>query len=63
MAVKKSIDIALSFTQDDDTILNKVKSQYGNYFSDDELKEFIAQAKGKTLQGVWFIKLKRSKIP
>ncbi|CCI85096.1 hypothetical protein [Lactobacillus pasteurii] len=44
--------LRLSFTQDDDAILNKVKSQYGNYFSDDELKEFIAQAKGKTLQEV-----------
>ncbi|CCI84563.1 hypothetical protein FC52_GL000701 [Lactobacillus pasteurii DSM 23907 = CRBIP 24.76] len=50
VGVKKSIDIALSFTQDDDAILNKVKSQYGDHFTDDDLKELIAKAKGKLLQ-------------
>lgn len=50
VGVKKSIDIALSFTQDDDAILNKVKSQYGDHFTDNELEEFIAEAKSKTLR-------------
>ena len=48
--VKKLIATVRSFTADEDVIFNKVKEQYGEYFSDDELKQFIAEAKNDSLQ-------------
>lgn len=43
--VKKLIVTVMGFTVDEDVIFKKVKEQYGQYFSDDELKQFIAEAK------------------
>ena len=48
--VKKLIATVRSFTADEDVIFNKVKEQYGQYFSDDEIKQFIAEAKNDSLQ-------------
>lgn len=44
------IATVMSFTVDEDVIFNKVKEQYGEYFSDDELKQFIADVKNNSLQ-------------
>ena len=48
--VKKLIATIMSFTVDEDVIFNKVKEQYDQYFSDVELKQFIAEAKNEFLQ-------------
>ena len=48
--VKKLIATVRSFTADEDVIFNKVKEQYGQYFSNDEIKQFIAEAKNDSLQ-------------
>lgn len=45
VGVKKLIVTVMGFTVDEDVIFKKVKEQYGQYFSDDELKQFIAEAK------------------
>ena len=43
--IKKLIATVMSFTVDEDVIFNKVKEQYGEYFSDDEIKQFIVAVK------------------
>ena len=48
--IKKLIATVRSFTADEDVIFNKVKEQYGQYFSDDEIKQFITEAKNDFLQ-------------
>ena len=48
--VKKLIDVLIDLSHDDETIFIKAKNKYGQYFSDDELKQFIAEAKNDSLQ-------------
>ena len=48
--VKKLIATVMKFSTDNTTIFDTVKEQYGEYFSDDELKHFIAEAKSDSLQ-------------
>ncbi|CCI87022.1 hypothetical protein [Lactobacillus gigeriorum] len=50
--VKKLIDVLIDLSHDDETIFIKAKNKYGQYFSDDELKQFIAEAKNDSLQEV-----------
>lgn len=40
----------MKFSTDSTIIFDTVKEQYGEYFSDDELKQFIAEAKTDSLQ-------------
>ena len=48
--VKKLIDVLIDLSLDDETIFIKAKNKYGQYFSDEELKQFIAEAKNDSLQ-------------
>ena len=48
--VKKLIGVLIDLSLDDKTIFIKAKNEYGQYFSDDELKQFIAEAKTDSLQ-------------
>ncbi len=48
--VKKLIATIMKFSTDSTIIFDTVKEQYGEYFSDDELKQFIAEAKNDSLQ-------------
>lgn len=48
--VKKLIATIMKFSTDSTIIFDTVKEQYGEYFSDDELKQFIAEAKTDSLQ-------------
>ena len=48
--VKKLIIAMMEISTDDRIIFNAAKKQYGEYFSDDELKQFIAEAKNDSLQ-------------
>ena len=49
--VKKLIGVLIDLSLDVKTIFIKAKNEYGQYFSDDELKQFIAEAKTDSLQG------------
>ncbi|WP_288647020.1 hypothetical protein [uncultured Lactobacillus sp.] len=40
----------MKFSTDSTIIFDTVKEQYGEYFSDDELKQFIAEVKTDSLQ-------------
>ena len=51
--VKKLIATIMKFSTDSTIIFDTVKEQYGEYFSDDELKQFIAEAKTDSLQEAW----------
>lgn len=48
VGVKKLISALLPM--DDVALLTKTRKQYGEYFTDDQLKEFIAEVKDQTLQ-------------
>lgn len=48
--IKKLIATIMKFSTDSTIIFDTVKEQYGEYFSDDELKQFIAEAKTDSLQ-------------
>ena len=48
--VKKLIIAMMEASLDHTVIFNAAKKQYGQYFSDDELKQFIAEAKNDSLQ-------------
>ena len=48
--VKKLIATIMKFSTDSTIIFDTVKEQYGEYFSDDELKQFIAEVKTDSLQ-------------
>lgn len=48
--VKKLIATIMKFSTDSTIIFDTVKEQYGEYFSDDELKQFIAEAKTDSLR-------------
>ena len=48
--IKRLIATVRSFTTDEDVIFNKVEEQYGQYFSDNEIKQFITEAKNDFLQ-------------
>ncbi|CCI86256.1 Rpn family recombination-promoting nuclease/putative transposase [Lactobacillus gigeriorum] len=48
--VKKLIGVLIDLSLDVKTIFIKAKNEYGQYFSDDELKQFIAEAKTDSLQ-------------
>ena len=51
--VKKLIATIMKFSTDSTIIFDTVKEQYGEYFSDDELKQFIAEAKTDSLREAW----------
>ena len=51
--VKKLIATIMKFSTDSTIIFDTVKEQYGEYFSDDELKQFIAEVKTDSLQEAW----------
>ncbi|CCI85639.1 hypothetical protein [Lactobacillus pasteurii] len=44
------IRYVMKTSNNEDAVFDEAKDQYGEYFTDDQLREFIAQAKGKTLQ-------------
>lgn len=46
----KLIRYVMKTSNNEDAVFDEAKDQYGEYFTDDQLREFIAQAKGKTLQ-------------
>lgn len=48
--VKKLSATIMKFSTDSTIIFDTVKEQYGEYFSDDELKQFIAEVKTDSLQ-------------
>lgn len=48
--VKKLIIAMMDASLDDTVVLSAAKKQYGQYFSDDELKQFITEAKSDSLQ-------------
>ena len=48
--VKNLIEVLIDLSLDDKIIFLKVKNKYGQYFSDDELKQFISEAKNDFLQ-------------
>ena len=48
--VKNLIEVLIDLSLDDKIIFLKVKNKYGQYFSDDELKQFISEAKNDSLQ-------------
>lgn len=50
VGMKNLIDALIDVDMSDEIILVQAKKKYGDYFTDDELEEFIAEAKGKTLQ-------------
>ena len=43
----------MEISTDNRIIFNAAKKQYGEYFSDGELKQFIAEAKNDSLQEAW----------
>ena len=51
--VKKLIATIMKFSTDSTISFDTVKEQYGEYFSDDELKQFIAEVKTDSLQEAW----------
>ena len=51
--VKKLSATIMKFSTDSTIIFDTVKEQYGEYFSDDELKQFIAEVKTDSLQEAW----------
>ncbi|WP_056987811.1 Rpn family recombination-promoting nuclease/putative transposase, partial [Lactobacillus gigeriorum] len=48
--IKRLIIAMMEISTDDRIIFNAAKKQYGEYFSDGELKQFIAEAKNDSLQ-------------
>ena len=50
VGVKKLIRTIIRISNDDATAFNEAKAQYGDYYTDDQLKEFIAEARNRTLQ-------------
>ena len=48
--VNKLIIAMMDASLDDTVVLNAAKKQHGQYFSDEELKQFIAEAKNDSLQ-------------
>ena len=50
VGVKKLIAAFIKASVVDDVIFEQAKAQYGDYFTDDELKEFIDEAKDRTVQ-------------
>ena len=48
--IKRLIIAMMEISTDNRIILNAAKKQYGEYFSDGELKQFITEAKNDSLQ-------------
>ena len=48
--VKNLIDVLKDDDYTSEDIFSRIKRVYGQYFSDDELKQFIAEAKKDSLQ-------------
>ena len=48
--IKRLIIAMMEISTDNRIIFNAAKKQYGEYFSDGELKQFIAEAKNDSLQ-------------